>query len=170
MTPQFRLCNLRPFISVSLASNSYSKMVIPSLSPLLPPSPLSSLPPPSPPSLPPLLPPPPPPLLLPFPSFLPSPPSLPPHNTVPCGHDAFLACDSEWTYCLQQNKTRDANCVGSCLSSNGNCGNDEVCITDENLGLECLDKGGKYYVFVELDYQYNIEGSLSATTTTTLLY
>ena len=67
---------------------------------------------------------------------------------VPCGRDAFLACDSEWTYCLQQNKTRRASCVASCFVQNGNCDSDSICITKvpENDGtprLQCVKSDGR---------------------------
>ena len=67
---------------------------------------------------------------------------------MPCGQDAFLACDSEWTYCLQQNKTRRATCVADCFSRNGNCPEDEICVTamsegDESPRLQCVDTEGE---------------------------
>lgn len=57
-----------------------------------------------------------------------------------------MACDSEWTYCLEQNKTKRADCVGSCLSYNGYCDDDSVCVTaidEDTPKLKCLDSQGK---------------------------
>ena len=67
---------------------------------------------------------------------------------VLCGDDALLACDSEWTYCLQQNKTRQAECVPSCLLQNGNCEEERICITNPGLrpALECVDRDGTWEV------------------------
>ena len=57
-----------------------------------------------------------------------------------------MACDSEWTYCLEQNKTKRATCVGSCLSNNGGCNDDSVCITTfsrDRFDLQCVDYDGE---------------------------
>ena len=83
-----------------------------------------------------------------LPPLPPSSPSLPP--PVPCDSTTTLQCDSEYTHCLQHNLTGAANCVGSCLASNGGCGPDEVCVTtvdpstDPGLpSLQCLDRYGR---------------------------
>ena len=70
--------------------------------------------------------------------------------SVPCESDAFLACDSEWTYCLQQRVTRRAECVSSCLSRNGNCAEDSICITtvseNQRPTLQCLERDGECHL------------------------
>ena len=62
-------------------------------------------------------------------------------HVVPSRSNAFLACDSEFTHCLQQSVSRRASCVGSCLPRNGNCPSSELCITNITTGsprLQCL--------------------------------
>ena len=64
---------------------------------------------------------------------------------MPCQLEDHLACDSEWTYCLKQ-KTKRATCIGSCLSYNGGCSDNRLCITAINENgprRQCLDYDGE---------------------------
>ncbi len=74
---------------------------------------------------------------------------------VTCGSDAYIACDSEYLYCIQNNKTRRASCVSSCFGVNGYCEDDQVCtttITEEgSTSLQCQDlNGNRTLLYVHL--------------------